>query len=85
MMLITFVIGYGLQAIVYEKRTVKREFCIPSIGYIIEADFKNWAKIFGVTQLIPFVSQCPCSFFHDSEVLPGEKLHGIHQQSTLFM
>lgn len=83
MILITFVIGYGLQAFVNEKRTVKREFCVPSIGYVIEADFKNWAKIFGVTQLIPFVSLCPCSFFHDSEVLLGEKLHGIYQQCTL--
>jgi len=76
MMVISFV---SLQAIVYERRTVKREFCVPSIGYIIEVDFKNWARVFGVTQLILFVSQCPYSFFHDSEVLPGEKLNGINQ------
>ena len=56
MMLITFVVGYGLQALVYEKRTVKREFCVPSIGYVIEADFKNRAKSFGVTRFLLYHS-----------------------------
>jgi hypothetical protein len=44
MMLITFVIGYGLQALVFEKKTVKREFCIPSIGYVIERILRNRPK-----------------------------------------
>jgi hypothetical protein len=83
-MMLIAVIGYGLEILVYEKRTVKREFYVPSIGYVIEADFQNWAKIFGVLPLISFCITGPCSFFHDSEVLPGEKVHGIAQQCTLF-
>ena len=46
------------------------------VGEITEGDFQSEATILRERQLVPFAQQCPCSFYHNDKLLPGESQHG---------
>jgi hypothetical protein len=55
-----------------------------SDGGVAEADFEREGTICREEQLVPFARQCPCSFSHDSEAVPGKLQRGEEQPPTSF-